>query len=130
MNPKPATKAPSSSRRLSHHPSQRLAPRKDGIAHIGERGKAALGRLPVAGAAGILDDNGHEAEIGAVRAVGSMPISMATPMVAKEVRPQSRRMVASGVSTKAEKVILSRMASSPRGASSGAISKPGEERRN
>src|SRR5262245_57371929 len=64
------------------------------------------------------------------RAVGSMPISMAMPQMTTVLRPQSRNAMASGVPSKAEKLILSKIASLGRGASSSTMAKPGELRRN
>ena len=59
-----------------------------------------------------------------------MPISVAMPQITKLVRPQSRSAIASGVPSNADMVILSRIASSSRTASSGASAKPGLSRRN
>jgi hypothetical protein len=54
-------------------------------------------------------------------AVGSMPISIATPTSAIAVMPQSRSAIDSGVPSSADIVSLSKMASLGRGASSGVI---------
>jgi hypothetical protein len=54
------------------------------------------------------------------RTVGSIPISIATPMMTNVVIPQSRRAMSSGVPSRADIVILSKMASEGSGVISGA----------
>jgi hypothetical protein len=100
------------------------------IPHEGKVREGALRCLGVAGAADILHNDRDEPEIGSVPHGPSMPISIAMPTMANALNPQSRRISAKGVPSNAENAILSRTASSSRGASSGTISNPGEPRRN
>jgi hypothetical protein len=59
-----------------------------------------------------------------------MPISRAIPAIANASIPQSRNAMVSGVPSNDDIMILSKTASSGRGASSSTMGKPGESRRN
>ena len=66
----------------------------------------------------------------ACQMVGAIPISRATPTMAKARIPRSRSAICIGVPAKADMASLSKMASSARGDRSATIWKPGVSRRN
>ena len=119
-----------SRRILRENSAKGLAIRLDGIPHKGEALQRPLAGNLITGTTSIANDDGNEAEVGTMPDRRLNADSIATPTMAKAVRLQSRRAMASGVPSKADMVILSKIASSSRGASSGTISKPGEPRRN
>ena len=98
--------------------------------HVGENGVSgefqrldrASGRLGVSAAASILDKTGTMPRSAACLAVGSIPISIATPTRAIDVILQSGSAIERGVPSKADMVSLSKIASLARGASSGVTS--------
>jgi hypothetical protein len=98
------------------------------LVDIGEQGVAGesktvqgpLAGLRVSGSTGVGEDDRDVAEISSMRAVGSTPISNATPTTTTVVTPQSRSTMSSHVLSNADIVILSSTASRDVGASSGA----------
>ena len=95
--------------------------REHRVADVFEGGHRALAGLVMASPACVANHDRDVPRSAPCRTVGSIPISVATPTIAKAFTPASRSTMSSGVPSNADIVILSKIASEGRGTSSGTI---------